>query len=418
LFESAILHPETKAAAPKIVIFAASIVMKFSDVAVKQDVKELLLHSARENRVSHALLFSGPEGSAGLPLAIAFACYIHCENKTTSDSCGTCASCVKYRKFIHPDLHFTYPVVNAPQIKGRSPMSSDYIALWREALLKNPYLGLNEWYQALGVENKQGFISVEESSDILRKLSLKPYEAEYKIQLIWLPEKMRAEAANKLLKILEEPPDGTLFLLVTEHRDQLLSTILSRTQLIKVPRPAIAEIASVMTGLFHKDAIVARRIAGIAGSNFHEAFRMATDDHRDLKPESEFMNWMRLCYGPFREHEGKVAWTDLNTWIDRSVREGREYLKSFFAFCIDASRECLLVNQEADSMYRFNDELIPGFSRFTKFIHAGNIAQVYNLLNRAIYAVERNANPRILLLDLSLKMHMILTGKAEATEIQ
>ena len=198
--------------------------MQFSNVVVKQEVVNQLLNSVKEGRISHAQLFSGPEGGIGLPLAVAYACYLHCEQPGETDSCGKCSSCIKYRKLVHPDLHFSYPVVKLPSMKD-SPKSLDFISQWRSTFQANPYMDLAYWYDALGVENKQGFMSVEESADIIRKLSLKAFESNYKILIMWLPEKMRVDASNKLLKIIEEPPDNTVFMLVTEHREQLLPTI-------------------------------------------------------------------------------------------------------------------------------------------------------------------------------------------------
>ncbi|MBL0341038.1 MAG: hypothetical protein IPP71_09005 [Bacteroidetes bacterium] len=253
-------------------IFVGEEIMKFTDVIGRQEVKARLVHSVHEGRISHAQLFAGTEGGSGLVLAFAYACFIHCENPTQTDSCGICASCIKHNKLVHPDLHFSYPVVTNSTIKDRSPKSTDYILQWREAFLHNPYMDINQWYNAMGVENKQGFMSVEESADILRKLSLKSFESKYKIQIIWLPEKMRVDASNKLLKIIEEPPDNTVFILVTEHREQLLPTILSRTQLVKTPAPSIQEMADAIGKLFNKEPKIARRIANLANGKINAAF--------------------------------------------------------------------------------------------------------------------------------------------------
>ena len=382
--------------------------MKFADIIGKQEVKDRLIHSVQEGRISHAQLFAGSEGGSGLPMALALACYIHCEQRSETDSCGECPSCIKYRKLVHPDLHFSYPVVTSATTKDRSPKSTDYLPQWRDAFLSNPYLDLNEWYASMGVENKQGFMSVEESADILRKMSLKSFESKYKIQIIWLPEKMRVDASNKLLKIIEEPADNTVFLMVTEHREQILPTILSRTQLVKIPAPSIQEVSDAVARKFHKEPKLARRIASLAAGKINTAFELAGDSEQDYKIENDFINWMRLCYNPFHEKEGKFAWTDLNNWIDQMAKSGREYQKSFFVLCLEASRECVLVNHGDPAMVRFDDDVIPNFSRFTRFIHSGNISGINEILNKAHYAIERNANPKILLLDLSFKMNRLL----------
>lgn len=388
--------------------FAAIQDMKFSDLVGAQEIKNHLVHSVVEGRISHAQLFSCQEGGIGLPLAVAFASYIHCESPVADDSCGTCASCVKYRKLVHPDLHFSYPVVKHPDSKEKSPKSSDFVNQWRKTFIDNPYMNLSQWYEALGVDNKQGFMSVEESADIIRKLSLKSFESQYKIIIIWMPEKMRVDASNKLLKIIEEPPENTLFLLVTENREQLLSTILSRTQLIKVPKLSVQEVADALVKFHQKDPVSARRIANLVDGKFNLAVVLASDKAQDSRIENDFINWMRLCYSPFHDKGGKNSWSDLNNWIDQTAKAGREYLKNFLIFCLDAARESLLVNHGDSTLVRFDDEVIPNFSKFTKFIHAGNIEEISILLNKAHYAIERNANPKILLLDLSFKMNRLL----------
>ena len=385
--------------------------MKFSDVVGRQDVKDRLMQSVADGRISHAQLFSGYEGGPGLALALAYATLIQCENIKEGDSCGECSSCVKHFKMVHPDLHFTYPVVTGKPAKDRPPKSTDYITQWRKAIIHNPYLDLNEWYEELGVENKQGFMSVEESNDILRKMSLKAFESQYKIQIIWQPEKMRNDASNKLLKIIEEPPLNTVFILVTSQPDQILPTILSRTQLVKIPLLSINEISGAVVAKFNKEPVKARRIANLANGKLNIAYSLAGDEDQDYKIENDFINWMRLCYNPFYEKDGKLAWPDLNSWIDNTSKSGREYLKQFFTFCIEASRDCLLLNESVPELNRFDDEIIPNFSRFSKFIHSGNIHEIIILLNRAHYAVERNANARILLLDLSFKMNRLLNMK-------
>src|SRR5690606_17136804 len=197
-------------------------------------VKKKLIHTVKENRVSHAQLFLGSSGSGSLALAIAFAQYISCTNKTEEDSCGECSSCTKFQKLAHPDLHFAFPVASNKRVKDK-PTSKDYIKEWREALMHSPYLNLNDWYQKIEIENKQGSISVHESADIIKALSYKTYESEYKTLIIWMPEKMNASTANKLLKQIEEPEQKTLILLVAEDEEQIISTVRSRTQLVKVP---------------------------------------------------------------------------------------------------------------------------------------------------------------------------------------
>ncbi|HZI54471.1 MAG TPA: hypothetical protein VFD56_12230, partial [Chitinophagaceae bacterium] len=220
-----------------------------------------------------------------------------------------------------------------------------------------------------------------------------------------------------LLKIIEEPPDNTVFLLVTEHREQLLPTILSRTQLVKVPRLSTEEVTEALKQKSGTDAATARKIAHLVKGKLNQALELASDKEQDLKIENDFINWMRLCYNPFHEKDGKYAWTELNNWIDQIAKSGREYMKLFFSFCLDASRECLMTNHGDSALVRFDDEVIPNFGKFTRFIHASNIGAINNLLNKAHYAVERNANPKILLLDLSFKMNRLLNQSKEATTL-
>jgi DNA polymerase-3 subunit delta' len=379
--------------------------MRFSDIIGKKEIKDRLIQSVNEGRISHAQLFAGSSGTGGLPFAIAYATYIQCLNKSEQDSCGVCSSCIKNKKLIHPDLHLTFPVITLPK---KEPVSANYISDFRQAFLDNPYLSLNEWYETLDVENKQGFISVEESLEIVRVLNLKPFESEFKIQIIWMPEKMRTDTSNKLLKIIEEPPNNTIFLLVSEQIEQLLPTIRSRTQLIKIPRLTVAELSDEIMQHEKTEQLVARRTAKIASGDIGYALNILHEQDRDNQLENNFISWMRLCYNPFAEREGKLVWKELNSWIDSIVKAGREYQKSFFRFSLEAARECMLMNTGAESIARFDDEIIPNFSKFSKFIHPGNITAITHLLNKACYSVERNANPRILFLDLSLKLHRLL----------
>ena len=213
--------------------------MQLKDVIGQQDVKQRFVQSVTEERVSHAQLIYGPEGSGGLPLALAFAQYLTCEQPADEDSCGRCSSCIKNQKLVHPDVHYSFPVATVRDIL--KPKSTDFIEEFRKAVIDQPYLDFNDWFESLDTANKQGFMSVEESADILRKLHLKSFESPYKIVIQWMPEKMRTEAANKLLKIIEEPPDRTIFFLVTENRDQILGTLLSRTQLVRVKQLTLDE---------------------------------------------------------------------------------------------------------------------------------------------------------------------------------
>ena len=267
--------------------------MHFSDVIGQEEVKERLIRSVKENRVSHALLFLGAEGSGNLSLAVAFAQYLVCENQGNDDSCGKCPGCMKMKKLVHPDVTFSYPVTTREKLK--SPKSVDFISEWRKAVLHNPYMNYNEWITELDSENKQGNISVDESADILRRLNLKSVEAPYKIVIIWLAEKMNAAASNKLLKIIEEPPDRTFFFLVSDNYEQILPTILSRTQLVKLKKIGDAEMSEALMKQHSLLKDSAQKIAHRAGGNYLEAINLIHHHDEEENENKRFLEWMRAC---------------------------------------------------------------------------------------------------------------------------
>lgn len=259
--------------------------MLFREVVGQQKLKQRLIQSVKENRISHAQLFVGAEGCGSLALALAYAQYVSCENKQQEDSCGSCTSCTKYQKLIHPDLHFVYPVATTKSVT-KDPVSDDFIKEWRECILSNPYLGLARWYEAIGVENKQGIINKFESAEIVRKLNLKTFEADYKVMIIWLPEKMNHVAANKLLKMLEEPPEKTLFLLVAENTSLMLQTILSRCQLIKVPKIDSDSMLKALVAKHNISEPTANSISKIANGNFLVALETMDEQNQDKDRKS------------------------------------------------------------------------------------------------------------------------------------
>ena len=263
--------------------------MLFKEIIGQQAVKERLVRSYKEGRISHAQLFLGPQGSGSLPMALAYAQFISCTNKSEYDSCGACSSCVKYNKLVHPDLHFVYPVALSANVKT----STDVAVEWREAFLDNPYITLFSWFEQLAAENKQAVIGTEESGEILRKLSLTTYEAEYKIMIIWQAEKMNPSAANKLLKILEEPPDKTLFLLVCENEDQLLRTIVSRTQLIKINKIKDVELIDALVSMHGQTVEAAEKISHLADGSYAEALLLVSENENAGQNLASFQKLMR-----------------------------------------------------------------------------------------------------------------------------
>src|SRR6201985_2383182 len=267
--------------------------MGFKSVIGQAQVKQHLIELVRLNRLSHALLFLGPEGSGALPMALAFAQYVVCERAKgdLGDACGICASCVKASQLIHPDIHFSYPVI--PKKAGDKPVSTDYISEWREFVRQYPYGNAYDWLQFIGAENKQGNISAHECNEINRKLSLKSFESGYKILIMWMPEYLGNEG-NKLLKLIEEPPPDTLFVLVTENEAQILSTILSRVQIIRLPKPQVKEIQEALVSRAGVQPEQARQLAAVSEQNYREALRQLQHGQDDW--QSLLREWLNAVF--------------------------------------------------------------------------------------------------------------------------
>ena len=308
-----------------------------------------------------------------------------------------------------PDVHYSFPVATVRGIV--KPKSTDFLKEFRESVLSNPYLNLSDWYsEMLDSENKQGFMSVEESADINRKLNLKSFESEYRILLMWMPEKMRTEAANKLLKIIEEPPDKTIFLLVTENRDQLLTTILSRLQLIKVKRLSDSDIQEALQRINNLSTDHARSIAHLCEGNYHTAQTLAQHEQNEEPFEKQFLTWMRLCFTPFK-HTSKLL-----AYVDEKSKTGREQQKAFLQSCIHTIRECMIIQVNEPLLLRMDKEQINTLKDFVRFVTPSNIEGLTQSLNDACYHIERQANAKILFLDLSLRIHGLLHEK-QTTEV-
>lgn len=377
--------------------------MLFKEVVGQAAVKQRLVQSVKDNRVSHAQLFLGPDGSGNLALAIAYAQYLACTNRQTADSCGECPSCIKYAKLVHPDLHFSFPITTSKDTK----VSTVLLPEWREAITENPYMNLFQWYEFLEVENKQGIIGVEESAEILRKLSLMAYESEFKTMIIWMPEKMNTAAANKLLKILEEPPDKTLFILVTESEDQLLRTIISRTQLVKVNKLADSEIKAALVEKHQLAESEAARIAYLADGNYNHALALIKETESGNFNFNSFTEWMRLC---FRNDVLKIT-----NWTTEMASIGRERQKNFLSYGLNAFRESLIMNYAGQSIVRIEGEELEFIKKFAPFINENNCEALIAAFERSILHIGRNANPKILFLDLSLKCMELLKSPAKTT---
>lgn len=376
--------------------------MLFSQIPGQQEIKQHLISTVQTGRISHARLFFGPEGVGALPLAVAYAQYINCENKLPVDSCGQCPSCLKFEKLAHPDLHFSLPIAKSKLVDADKVVSDDFMPLWRTVFTANPFLALDDWLDKIEVDNKQVIINVEESQRIIQKLNLKAYESEYKILVMWLPEKMNPSAANKLLKVLEEPPDKTLFLLVSENTDSILPTILSRTQLLKIKPIDSVELAQYLEFLHNAPASQAQSIAFLAGGSYREAQRLLNQETDANFPV--FRQWMRDCYG------NKIQ--DLYNWVEGFSKEGRESQKSFLVYGLGIIRECIIFNHLGESKVKLTGEELTFVTQFGKFINNTNGPRIIAELNRACEHVERNANSKVLFFDLSLSILDVLKLKA------
>lgn len=368
--------------------------MFFRDIIGQTAIKERFIQSIRESRISHAQLFAGPEGSGKLALALAYAQYVSCTNKQEHDSCGSCPSCIKYAKLAHPDLHFVFPVVKSPKIKD--PVSNDYLNEWRKIVLNNPYFNLEDWFNLIGTENAQGMIYSQESDEIIRKLNLKSYEAEYKVMIIWMPEKMNQACANKLLKMIEEPPSKTLFILVAEQEDQLITTIRSRCQMTKIPAIEQSELAAHLAQLPQAEGHNTENIAHLSRGNFRRAMHLIAPESQDHYNLDKFKELMRLTYGR--------KFLDLFDWVSELSGIGREKQKSFLNYALAQVRENFVFNMKNPSLVYMDEEEQAFSSRFSPFINERNIIPITEELEKSMQHIGMNGNPRIIFTDMALRI--------------
>lgn len=378
--------------------------MQFSRIPGQHSLKRRLIQTVKENRVSHAQLFYGPEGSGKLAMAVAYAQYINCPGRTAEDSCGHCLSCIKYEKLIHPDFHFILPVAVTKKI-SKNPVTREFLPEWRELLLsKGCYVSLHDWYEKIELENKQAFINADDCNEIIKTLNYKAYEAEYKVMILWMVEKLFHAAAPKILKILEEPPDKTLFILISANPDQIIPTILSRTQPVKFPKvddAVVLEVLRTRTG--HPGDELNALVRQIDG-NLILAFGLGADQ-LDADLFGRFAQWMRLCY------QQKI--TGLSEFADSLSSQGRERQKKFLQYALRFIRECLMLPYADQTLSRLTP-MEKDFARnFAPFIHGANGVLFTDELNRALFHTERNANPSLLFMDLSLTFGRLLKMKPE-----
>ncbi len=365
--------------------------MLFSDIIGQELVKKQLLRSLHAGRMPHAQLLLGPSGSGKLALALAYAQRALCQNPQESDSCGECNACRKAAKLVHPDLHFSYPTI------GSKNTSLDFIEQWRSAIEHNPYQNVNQWLQSIGAENKQGNITKDECLSIIRKLSLKTFEGKYKILILWLPEYLGKEG-NRLLKLIEEPPEDTLFLLVAENQELILNTILSRCQLVKVNALSDEEISQTLVDRQGQELEKALHISRLSGGDYNEALNLlehAENDHAQL-----FLDWFRKCW----KGHGK----ELVKWVDTFAGIGRENQKHFLQYALHFLREYMILKVTGREDVRLLPTELETAKRMTKVLEIEQIDTITKLFDDCSYYIERNANPKVLFLDASIRMHKIL----------
>ena len=370
--------------------------MLFEEIIGQTEIKNRLLKSVQEGRVPHAQLFYGNEGVGKMPLALAYAQYISCTNRTEKDSCGICPSCVKFQKKIHPDLHFVFPFAKGEN-KGKEKCD-DFLPEWREFTAKNTYFGLPDWMNFLNLGNKQATIYANESTEILRKLSLKTYESDYKIMIIWLPERMHISCSNKLLKILEEPPTKTIFLLVSEQPEKIISTIISRTQSINIPNIDNQSVCDALIEKYKVSQKNAADISRISNGNFVRALNIINTSQETQNNFINYREMMLLAYA--RNVSGAKKWAEE---IGASTN-GREKQKSFLQYAQHITRECFIKRIHNDDLNYLIDYESDFSDKFSRFVDEDNIENLMNYFADAESDIEQNVQAKFVFFDLCLKL--------------
>ncbi|WP_297696203.1 ATP-binding protein [uncultured Eudoraea sp.] len=382
--------------------------MLFKDILGLSHIKTHLWSSADAGRIPHAQLFVGPEGCGTLVTALAYAQYLLCknsggENLPIEDPCN-----LKCASLSHPDLHFVFPVANSAKVKSH-PVSNNYIEEWRQFIKEQPYGNLFDWYQLIGIEKKQGQIGVDEAHDIVKKLSLKSYEGGYKTMILWMAETMNTAASNKLLKLIEEPPDKTVFIFIAEDEEQILQTIRSRCQTLHFPPLSEDAISTALIekGLTREEA---SKVAHEANGNFNKAMDLMNKDSEELIFEKWFVQWVRSA---FKAKGNRAAIHELILWSEEVAKTGRETQKKFLNYCLAVMRQAMLLNYNVKELVYMRIH-IDGFQleKFAPFIHERNIMPIVNEFEDAIYHIERNGNSKIILTDLSIRLTRLLHRKA------
>ena len=378
--------------------------MLFNQIIGQEHIKNHLKKSAENGRIPHAQLFVGKEGSGTLPMAIAYAQYLLCNFSSDADACN-----LKCNKLQHPDLHFAFPVTTNDVVK-KHPVSNLFLEDWRDFVENQPYGSLFNWLQHIGVENKQGLINVDEAEDVVKKLKLKSFEGGFKVMIIWMAEKMNIAAANKLLKLIEEPPEKTVFILITENEEQIINTIKSRCQALHFPVLAEQDITNALIVNHQVEDKKAANIAHQAEGNFNKALHLLHNDSSDLVFEEWFIAWIRTA---FKAKGNATVVQQLIEWSDTIAKTGRETQKRFLEYCLQFFRQALLMSYKSDQLVFMETKTNFQLSKFAPFVHSGNILEIEKEISEAIYHIERNGNAKIILLDLSMKLTRFLHKKEE-----
>jgi len=367
--------------------------MLFSNIIGQKKVKDQLISLVKDKRLSHAIMLRGKEGVGSLPLSIAFAQYILCENKQNNDACGECAACKKVQKLIHPDLHFIFPVIK----DGSKPSISDYyIEDWRQLIKENQYFTLNDWEYRLSEGKKKSAIYVDESSEIIKKLNFKAFESDYKVMIIWLPEKMNQQTANKLLKTLEEPAEKTVLILVAENTDFMLSTILSRVQQIKIPTIDKADIKSYLSQKYSLSDDLLNFAINYGKGSLPQTINSIETSENQHQYFLWFTQLMRFNYA------NKML--DTINLTDEILSQDKSQLQNFLKYAIRYIRDNFMLNQEQDKMVFLIEEEQEFANKFSKFITSNNIEKIYNTFNNTLININKNANVKIQMQILSIEL--------------
>ncbi len=377
--------------------------MQFAQVIGQQTLKQRLIGAFREGRIAHALMFLGPEGSGNLALALAFAQYIACPNRSESDSCGACPTCKKMDQHQFADLHYTFPFFNKSEGSEKTTCN-DWLTPWRAHLRLSPYTTIEDWRNEITEDNKQLIMSVYEAGNIIQHLALKSYEGGYKFQVIWMAEYLKTDTANKLLKIVEEPPEKTIFLFVANSLENILQTILSRVQVVHVPKVDDDSICDGLRQLSCPEE-KAQEIAHFAHGDWNKALQLLNARNPDENYAVQFQTWMRMCY--------KKDVTGIFRWADEMHKLNREDQKHFLSYALDQVRQNLVLNYAGADFVRLNQSEKNFSDKFAPFINDLNAEELMEEITEAYHDVSRNAYTKLVLADLSFKLHYLLVRKAE-----